>query len=111
MKVLHQSVKAFLLEGNLWHKRLGNPVNQALKMVGITPSLDTWEVCLTGKSSLLPFSGNWDKAQHSLEYINLDGFGSKDPISNNRLKDLLTIVYQFTSLKSVLFLKTKSEAF
>ncbi|MBW0518818.1 hypothetical protein O181_058533 [Austropuccinia psidii MF-1] len=80
MKVLHQSVKAFLLEGNLWHKRLGNPVNQALKMVGITPSLDTWEVFLTGKSSLLPFSENRDKAQHSFEYIHLDVVGSIDPI-------------------------------
>ncbi|MBW0535741.1 hypothetical protein O181_075456 [Austropuccinia psidii MF-1] len=83
-------VKALISVGSLWHQRLGHPSNQVVKMLGLPPTSETCEVCLTGKSSLLPFSGSFDKTQHPLECVHLD---------------------VFTSFKTVMFLKTKSEEF
>ncbi|MBW0553043.1 hypothetical protein O181_092758 [Austropuccinia psidii MF-1] len=72
MTVLHQPVKALISVGSLWHQRLGHPSNQVVKTLGLPPTSETCEVCLTGKSSLLLFSGSFDKTQHPLECIHLD---------------------------------------
>ncbi|MBW0463325.1 hypothetical protein O181_003040 [Austropuccinia psidii MF-1] len=100
MTVLHQPVKAFVSIGALWHQRLGHPSNQNVKMLGLPSSPDPCEICLTGKSSFLPFSGIFDKAQHPLDCVHLDVVGPINPSSNTRLKYFLTIVDQFTSFKS-----------
>ncbi|MBW0536183.1 hypothetical protein O181_075898 [Austropuccinia psidii MF-1] len=111
MTVLHQPVKALISVGSLWHQRLGHPSNQVVKTLGLPPTSENCEVCLTGKSSLLPFSGSFDKTQHPHECVHLDVVGPISPSSNTGLRYFLTIVDQFTSFKTVMFLKTKSEAF
>ncbi|MBW0536458.1 hypothetical protein O181_076173 [Austropuccinia psidii MF-1] len=111
MTVLHQPVKALISVGSLWHQRLGHPSNQVVKTLGLPPTSETCEICLTGKSSLLPFSGSFDKTQHPLKCVHLDVVGPISPSSNTGLRYFLTIVDQFTSFKTVMFLKTKSEAF
>ncbi|MBW0466040.1 hypothetical protein O181_005755 [Austropuccinia psidii MF-1] len=111
MTVLHQPVKALISIGSLWHQRLGHPSNQIVKTLGLPPTSETCEVCLTGKLSLLSFSGSFEKAQHPLECIHLDVVGPISPSSNTGLKYFLTIVDQFTLFKTVMFLKTKSKAF
>ncbi|MBW0500216.1 hypothetical protein O181_039931 [Austropuccinia psidii MF-1] len=111
MTVLHQPAKALVSIGALWHQRLGHPSNQSLKALGLPSSHDSCEICLTGKSSLLPFPGSFDKVQHPLDCVHLDVVGPINPSSNTGFKYFLTIVDQFTSFKSVMFLKAKSEAF
>ncbi|MBW0536871.1 hypothetical protein O181_076586 [Austropuccinia psidii MF-1] len=111
MTVLHQPAKALVSIGALWHQRLGHPSHQSMKTLGLPSSHAPCEICLTGKSSLLSFPGSFDKVQHSLDCIHLDVVGPINPSSNTGFKYFLTIVDQFTSFKSVMFLKAKSEAF
>ncbi|MBW0555084.1 hypothetical protein O181_094799 [Austropuccinia psidii MF-1] len=111
MTVQHEPIKALISIGTLWNQRLGHPSNQVVKMLGLPSSPDPCEICLTGKSSLLPFSGSFDEVHHPLDCIHLDVVGPISPISNTGLKYFLTIVDQFTSFKSVVFLKAKSKVF
>ncbi|MBW0514872.1 hypothetical protein O181_054587 [Austropuccinia psidii MF-1] len=111
MTVLHQPVKAFISVESLWHQRLGHPSNQIMKTLGLPPPSETCEVCLTGKLSLIPFSESFDKDQHPLKCVNLDVVGPISRRSNTGLRYFLTIVDQFTLFKTVMFLKTKREAF
>ncbi|MBW0500217.1 hypothetical protein O181_039932 [Austropuccinia psidii MF-1] len=111
MTVLHQPAKALVSIGALWHQRLGHPSNQSVKALGLPSPHDPCEICLTGKSSLLSFPGSFDQVQNPLDCVHLDVVGPVNPSSNTGLKYFLTIVDQFTSFKSVMFLKAKSEAF
>ncbi|MBW0535535.1 hypothetical protein O181_075250, partial [Austropuccinia psidii MF-1] len=111
MTVQYEPIKALISIGTLWHQRLRHPSNQVVKMLGLPLSPDLCEICLTGKSSLLPFSGSFDEVHQPLDCIHLYIVGPISPSSNTGLKYLLTIVDQFTLFKSVVFLKAKSKVF
>ncbi|MBW0478652.1 hypothetical protein O181_018367 [Austropuccinia psidii MF-1] len=111
MSVTHEEPKALMPAGDVWHHKLGHPLNQASKTLGLPSLSNTCETCILGKLALLPFSSSFEKVNQPLEYIHKDLVGPITPESNSGFPYFLTIVDQFTSFKSVRFLKTKNEAF
>ncbi|MBW0505866.1 hypothetical protein O181_045581, partial [Austropuccinia psidii MF-1] len=111
MSMTHSEPKALTSAGDIWHHRLGNPSNQAIKTLGLPPFSGACKICLMGKSTLLPFSGSFDKVTQPLECIHIDLVGPITPQSNSGYCYFLMIVDQFTAFKFVRFLKTKDEAF
>ncbi|MBW0539432.1 hypothetical protein O181_079147 [Austropuccinia psidii MF-1] len=55
-----------------WHQRLGHPSNKTLKTLGLSPLNDSCQICMRGKSTLLPFLGQFDKVNQTLECVHLD---------------------------------------
>ncbi|MBW0505353.1 hypothetical protein O181_045068 [Austropuccinia psidii MF-1] len=111
MSITHSEPKALISAGDIWHHRLGHPSNQAIKTLGLPPFYGVCKICLMGKSTLLPFSGSFDKVTQPLECIHIDLVGLITPQSNSGYRYFLMIVNQFTAFKFVRFLKTKDEAF
>ncbi|MBW0503883.1 hypothetical protein O181_043598 [Austropuccinia psidii MF-1] len=111
MSVTHEEPKALMLDGDVWHHRLGHPSNQAIKTLGLLSFSSTCETRILGKLALLPFSSSFLKVNKPLECIHIDLVGQITPESNSGFQYLLTIADQLTSFKSVIFLKTKNEAF
>ncbi|MBW0535465.1 hypothetical protein O181_075180 [Austropuccinia psidii MF-1] len=111
MSVTHEEPKALMSIGDVWHHRLGHPSNQAVKTLGLPPLSAACETCMLGKSTLLPFSSSFEKVDQPLECVHVDLVGPITPESISGFRYFLTIVDQFTSFKTVRFLKTKSEAF
>ncbi|MBW0511803.1 hypothetical protein O181_051518 [Austropuccinia psidii MF-1] len=95
----------------IWHQRLGHPSNKVLKTLGLPPLNDPCHTCMSGKSMLLPFSGQFDKVNQLLECVHLDLVGPISPPSVAGYKYFLTIVNQFSSFKTVRFLKTKENCY
>ncbi|MBW0536579.1 hypothetical protein O181_076294 [Austropuccinia psidii MF-1] len=95
----------------LWHQRLGHPSNQTLKTLGLSPLNDPCQICMRGKSTLLPFLGQFDKVNQPLECVHLDLVGPISPPSVAGHRYFLTIVDQFSSYKTVRFLKKKENCY
>ncbi|MBW0538052.1 hypothetical protein O181_077767 [Austropuccinia psidii MF-1] len=95
----------------LWNQRLGHPSNQALKTLGLPLLNYSCHICMSGKSTLLPFSGQFDKVNQLLECVHLDLVGPITPPLVAGHKYFLTIFDQFSSFKTVKFLKRKENCY
>jgi hypothetical protein len=96
----------------LWHRRLGHPGKQAVKLVtGLDfASESPCTPCLTAKTTLLPshkVSSN-TKTSHRLELVQADVITFSD-ISNGGYKYLTVFVDRHTSLTTVYLTKTKAQ--
>ncbi|MBW0528471.1 hypothetical protein O181_068186 [Austropuccinia psidii MF-1] len=103
MSIIHSEPKALVSAGDIWHHRLGHPSNQAIKTLGLPPFSSTCEICMMGKSTLLPFSSSFDKVKQPLECIHIDLVGPITPQSKSGYCYFLLIVDQFTSFKFKIF--------
>ncbi|MBW0563915.1 hypothetical protein O181_103630 [Austropuccinia psidii MF-1] len=111
ISIVHTQPRELISTGDIWHCRLGNPSNQAIKMLGLPPSSSTCKTCMMGKSTLLPFYSGFEKVYKPLECVHIDLVGPITPQSNSGYCYFMTIVDQFNAFKFVKFLKTKDEAF
>ncbi|MBW0539903.1 hypothetical protein O181_079618 [Austropuccinia psidii MF-1] len=100
-----------LVDGNLWHSRLGHPGRAVLKNLGLPDQDRPCLVCKTNKSSRLPFNHHFEPVSHPLDTIHIDLVGPIAPESVSGFRFLLTIVDQATSYKIIRFLKRKSDSF
>ncbi|MBW0526856.1 hypothetical protein O181_066571 [Austropuccinia psidii MF-1] len=76
------------------------------------PSLQkACQVCKFNKAALLPFKDEFKHVSRPLVCVHIDLIGPIFPSSISSSQYFLTIVYQFTSFKTVCLLKTKSDVF
>ncbi|MBW0564234.1 hypothetical protein O181_103949 [Austropuccinia psidii MF-1] len=96
---------------SLWHKRLGHPSSQVLRIMGLPSESLICSNCEINKAHRQPFNQSFDAAIKPLDFIHLDLVGPIVPASVSGFHYILTIVDQSTSFKIVKFLKNKSDAF
>ncbi|MBW0461525.1 hypothetical protein O181_001240 [Austropuccinia psidii MF-1] len=96
---------------SLWHKRLGHPSSQVLKLMGLPSESSICSTCEINKAHQQPFNQKFDAAIKPLDCIHLDLVGPIVPASVSGFHYILTIVDQSTSFKIVKFLKNKSDTF
>ncbi|MBW0528783.1 hypothetical protein O181_068498 [Austropuccinia psidii MF-1] len=100
-----------LVDGNLWHCRLGHPGRAVLKNLGLPDQDCSCLTCKTNKSSRLPFNHHFEPVSLPLDTIHIDLMGPITPESVSGPRFLLTIMDQATSYKIIRFLKRKSDSF
>ncbi|MBW0576088.1 hypothetical protein O181_115803 [Austropuccinia psidii MF-1] len=96
---------------SLWHKRLGHPSLQVLKMMGLPLESSICSTSEISKAHQQPFNQKFDAPIKPLDCIHLDLVGSVVPALVSGFNYILTIADQSTSFKIVKFLKKKSDAF
>ncbi|MBW0551575.1 hypothetical protein O181_091290 [Austropuccinia psidii MF-1] len=79
--------------------------------MGLPPLHLTCQVYELNKVTLLPFKSEFEHVSQPLDCAHIDLVGPIFPPSVSRYQYFLTIVNQFTSLKTVRLLKLKSELF
>ncbi|MBW0547431.1 hypothetical protein O181_087146 [Austropuccinia psidii MF-1] len=74
----------------LWNQRLGHPSNQTLKTLVLSPLNDPCQICMHGKSTLLPFLGQFNKVNQPLECVHLD-LTFAENLHDKRIKRVISV--------------------
>ncbi|MBW0579494.1 hypothetical protein O181_119209 [Austropuccinia psidii MF-1] len=96
---------------NPWNERLGQPGNQAIRMMGLPVINSTHSTCDLNKMHMLLFDKHFEEVSQPLDRVHLNLVGPLFPASNSGFQYFLTIVDQATSFETIHLLKLKSDAF
>ncbi|GKB17314.1 putative RNA-directed DNA polymerase [Tanacetum coccineum] len=111
------TVMAFNVSKDLWHSRLGHPVDQVLNVLkndlnlSKNTSVSVCETCHRAKQTREPFPLSNHKSEKPGELVHLDLWGPYRVSSIEGFKYFLTIVDDYSRAVWTYLLKTKDEVF